>query len=167
VYRTWVETNYATQWCYDNFIQVRSMKKARDVYDQLSKLCERAEIEIDEKPTDSDGLRKAVLAGYFYNTAKLQGSGDYRTIKNPQTVHAHPSSALAKDPPRWVVFHELVFTTKEYMRTVTEIRPEWLVEIAPHYYQKKDIDEMMAKKLPKAAGLSATASNGTAAASGR
>jgi pre-mRNA-splicing factor ATP-dependent RNA helicase DHX16 len=161
VYQTWVESGYSTQWCYDNFIQVRSMKRARDVHDQLAKLCERAEIDLEGHAADADGLRKAILSGYFYNTAKLQGTGDFRTIKNPQTVHAHPSSALAKDPPRWVVFHELVFTTKEYMRTITEIRPEWLVEIAPHFYKKSEIDEMTAKKVPKAAGLSAQAAAGT------
>ncbi|KAG8466897.1 hypothetical protein KFE25_008276 [Diacronema lutheri] len=164
VYRAWAECGYGTQWCYDNFIQVRSMKRARDVHEQLAKLCERAEIELaPAEAADPDGLRKAILSGYFYNTAKLQGSGDYRTVKNPQTVHVHPSSALAKDPPRWVVFHELVFTTKEYMRTITEIRPEWLVEIAPHYYQARDIDVMVGKKLPKGAGLSAQPMPGGAA----
>mmetsp|Transcript_38970 Transcript_38970/g.96645 ORF Transcript_38970/g.96645 Transcript_38970/m.96645 type:complete len:145 (-) Transcript_38970:106-540(-) len=144
------------------------MKRARDVYEQLAKLCERTEVELEtDKEADSDGLRKAVLAGYFYNTAKLQGSGDYRTVKNPQTVHVHPSSALAKDPPKWVVFHELVFTTKEYMRTVTEIRPEWLLEIAPHYYQKKDIDELVGKKMPKGTGLSAQPPGAGGGGSGR
>ena len=38
-------------------------------------------------------------------------------------------------PPRWLVYHELAFTTKEYMRTVAPIKSEWLLEIAPHYYQ--------------------------------
>lgn len=51
-----------------------------------------------------------------------------------------------------MVYHELVLTSKEYMRVVSEIKPEWLVEIAPHYYNKKDILEMAAKKLPKALG---------------
>lgn len=26
------------------------------------------------------------------------------------------------------------------MRQVTEIKPEWLVEIAPHYYKQKDVE---------------------------
>ena len=30
-----------------------------------------------------------------------------------------------------------MLTTKEYMRVVSEIKPEWLVDIAPHYYSKK------------------------------
>lgn len=41
--------------------------------------------------------------------------------------------------PRWVVYHELVLTTKEYMRTVSEIKPEWLVEVAPHYYNRREL----------------------------
>lgn len=164
VYATWVESNYSTQWCYDNFIQVRSMRRARDIHEQLERLCERVELNVDvpAASADADGLRKAILAGYFYNTARLQSSADYRTIKNPQTVHVHPSSSLAKDPPKWVVFHELVFTTKEFMRNISEIRSEWLVEIAPHYYQKKDIDDGSGKRLPnqRAAALSAAANGG-------
>jgi len=154
VYTTWRDTNYSSQWCAENFIQIRSMKRARDVHEQLEGLCERTEVPLDATAggNEEDAVRKAVLAGYFYHTAKLQSSGDYRTIKNPQTVHVHPSSSLAKEPPRWVCFHELVFTTKEFMRTVSEIAPEWLVEIAPHYYQQKDIDDSHNKRMPNAKG---------------
>ncbi len=40
-------------------------------------------------------------------------------------------------PPKWVLYHELVETSKEYMRNIIVIKPEWLVEIAPHYYKPK------------------------------
>ncbi|KAL2971452.1 hypothetical protein AAZX31_15G197300 [Glycine max] len=104
VYNSWKEINYSTQWCYENYIQVSSMKRARDIHDQL--------------------------AGFFPHSARLQKNGSYRTVKHSQTVHIHPSSGLAQVLPRWVVYHELVLTTKEYMRQVTELK-EWLVEIAP------------------------------------
>ena len=61
--------------------------------------------------------------------------------------------------PRWVVYFELVLTSKEFMRTVSEIRPQWLLEIAPHYYSKKELADETAKKLPKNLGKAAT--NGT------
>lgn len=54
--------------------------------------------------------------------------------------------------PRWVVYQELVLTSKEFMRTVSEIKPDWLVEVAPHMYSKKEIAELAAKKLPKTVG---------------
>lgn len=71
-------------------------------------------------------------------------------------MNIHPSSGLVKELPRWVVYFELVFTTKEYMRQVIEIEPKWLMEIAPHYYKKSEIEAEMAKQ-PKAVGKAAGA----------
>uniref|UniRef100_A0A0E0LTX7 RNA helicase n=1 Tax=Oryza punctata TaxID=4537 RepID=A0A0E0LTX7_ORYPU len=135
VYNSWKETDYSTQWCYENYIQVRSMKRARDIRDQLEGLLERVEIEISSNASDLDAIKKAITSGK---------NGSYRTVKNPQTVL-----------PRWVIYHELVLTTKEYMRQVTELKPDWLVEIAPHYYQLKDVDDTGTKKLPKGQGRAA------------
>ena len=58
VYDQWVETGYSTQWCFENFIQHRSMKRARDVREQLEGLMERVEIEISSNPNDSVPIRK-------------------------------------------------------------------------------------------------------------
>nr|GEV26493.1 pre-mRNA-splicing factor ATP-dependent RNA helicase DEAH1-like isoform X1 [Tanacetum cinerariifolium] len=35
------------------------------------------------------------------------------------------------------------------MRQVSELKPEWLVEIAPHYYQLKDVENLASKKMPR------------------
>ncbi|KAK4835647.1 hypothetical protein QYF36_012444 [Acer negundo] len=152
VYNSWRECNYSTQWCYENYIQVRSMKRARDIRDQLEGLLERVEIEITSNMNELDVIKKAITSGFFPHSAKLQKNGSYWTVKHPQRVHVHPSSGLAQILPRWVVYHELVLTTKEYMRQVTELKPEWLVEIAPHYYQLKDVEDSATKKMPKGAG---------------
>ncbi|ERM99915.1 pre-mRNA-splicing factor ATP-dependent RNA helicase DEAH1 [Amborella trichopoda] len=152
VYNSWKETNYSTQWCYENYIQVRSMKRARDIRDQLEALLERVEIEPSTNENDHESIRKAITAGYFHNSARLQKNGSYRTVKNPQNVHIHPSSGLAEALPRWVVYYELVMTTKEYMRQVIELKPEWLVEIAPHYYQLKDVEDSGSRKMPRGQG---------------
>lgn len=40
--------------------------------------------------------------------------------------------------PLRVVYHELVLTTKEYMREVTTIDPRWLVEFAPAFFKVSD-----------------------------
>uniref|UniRef100_A0A673A1E1 RNA helicase n=1 Tax=Sphaeramia orbicularis TaxID=375764 RepID=A0A673A1E1_9TELE len=105
VYTQWVESGYSTQWCYENFIQFRSMRRARDVRDQLEGLMDRIEVEV------------AVTAGYFYHTARLS-KGGYKTVKHQQTVYVHPNSSLFEEQPRWLIYHELVFTTKEFMRQV-------------------------------------------------
>lgn len=151
LYNQWEETGFNMQWCYENFVQYRSLKRARDVREQLVQLMERTEVEMESNSEDTLGIRKAIASGYFYNTARMQKSGDYRTVKNAQTVHIHPQSCLFQQevPPRWLIFHELVLTSKEFMRNVIEIESQWLVEIAPHYYKPKDIEDEKSKKMPK------------------
>ncbi|TYZ68213.1 hypothetical protein PybrP1_010010 [[Pythium] brassicae (nom. inval.)] len=154
VYNQWVETNYSTQWTYENFVIMRSLKTARDVREQLEGLCDRVELERASNRADHEAVRKAICAGYFYNTAKLDSSGHYKTVKQAHAVYIHPSSCLIKleEVPRWVVYHELAFTTKEYMRSVIPIKAEWLTELAPHYYKTKEVEDARNKKMPKGAG---------------
>jgi pre-mRNA-splicing factor ATP-dependent RNA helicase DHX16 len=118
VWDTWVETQYSTQWCYENFIQFRSMQKARSIRDQLVGLMERTEIPLlsNPDPGNTIPIRKALTAGFFYNTARIQRSGDsYRTIKTHQNVYIHPSSSLHEEKPKWILYFELVLTSKEYI----------------------------------------------------
>lgn len=128
------------------------MKRARDIRDQLEGLLERVEIELMSNSNDLEAIKKAITAGFFPHSARMQKNGSYRTVKHPQTVYIHPTSGLAQALPRWVIYHELVLTTKEYMRQVTELKPDWLVEIAPHYYQMKDVEDSGSKKMPRGVG---------------
>jgi len=95
---------------------------------------------------------QAVTAGFFYHTARLSNSGQYKTVKHQQTVTVHPNSCLADDRPRWIIYHELVFTTKEFMRQVIEIENSWLLEVAPHYYKTKELSDGSGHKMPKRTG---------------
>ncbi len=56
----WVESGYSTQWCFENFIQFRSMKRARDVRDQLEGLMDRIEVELSSCSDDSVPIRKVI-----------------------------------------------------------------------------------------------------------
>lgn len=153
VWDTWVETDYSTQWCYENFVQFRSMNKARSIREQLLGLMERTEVELVSNPDPSNtvNIRKAFTAGFFYHTARLNKSGEsYRTLKTSQTVSIHPSSSLYGETPRWVLYFELVLTSREFMRQCIEIQPAWLTEVASHYYKAKDLEDDSLKKLPRA-----------------
>ena len=153
VWNQWVDSDFSPVWSKENFLQQRSLTRARDVRDQLAKLCER--VEVAPSSCGSSNLRpikRAITAGFFPNAARLQKSGDgYRTVKNNTSVWIHPSSVLmAVDPPeKMVVYFELVQTTKEYMRSVMPIEARWLAELAPHFHKKKDVEELEEKKMPK------------------
>jgi pre-mRNA-splicing factor ATP-dependent RNA helicase DHX16 len=153
VWNQWVDSDFSPIWSRENFLQQRSLTRARDVRDQLAKLCERVEVTMSTcGATNLRPIKRAITAGFFPNAARLQKSGDsYRTVKNNTTVYIHPSSVLmGVDPPeKMVVYFELVQTTKEYMRSVMPIEIRWLAELAPHFHKKKDIEAMEEKKMPK------------------
>ncbi|CAH0555809.1 unnamed protein product [Brassicogethes aeneus] len=154
VYNQWKDSDYSTQWCYENFIQYRSMKRARDVREQLVGLMQRVEIEMVSNVSETVDIRKSITAGYFYHIARLSKGGNYKTVKHNQSVTIHPNSALFEELPRWLLYHELVFTTKEFMRQVVEIESKWLLEVAPHYYKQKELEDPTNKKMPKTVGRS-------------
>lgn len=58
-------------------------------------------------------------------------------MRGDHPVSLHPTSVLAKygAPPEWVVYHDVILTKEEYIRDCTKIRPQWLMELAPHFYQ--------------------------------
>jgi len=134
--------------CYDNYINARSMQSAKSVRDQLKRTMERLNIEM--KSTDFKdkeyypNIRRCLVAGFFMQVAHLEKSGHYLTIKDNQVVALHPSSCLTHKP-EWVLYNEFVLTSKNFVRTVTQVRGEWLLEIASQYYDVKTFPKSEAK----------------------
>ncbi|MCJ1452500.1 hypothetical protein MMC28_002843 [Mycoblastus sanguinarius] len=155
IWNQWVDSDFSYVWARENFLQQRSLTRARDVRDQLAKLCDRVEVTISTVgAADLVPVQKSLTAGFFPNAARLQKSGDsYRTVKNGMTTYLHPSSTLFDVNPKWIIFYELVLTSREYMRGNLPIQAEWLAEAAPHYHKKKDLEALGTdRKMPKGQG---------------
>jgi HrpA-like RNA helicase len=64
----------------------------------------------------------------------------YKTIRGGEFVHVHPSSVLFTLPggikklPNYIIFAELLITSKQYVRTLSVIDESWLPLVAPHMY---------------------------------
>ncbi|KAM4815465.1 LOW QUALITY PROTEIN: pre-mRNA-splicing factor ATP-dependent RNA helicase DHX16-like, partial [Thomomys bottae] len=152
VYKQWAESGYSSQWCYENFVQVRSMRRARDVREQLEGLLERVEVGLSSCQGDYIGVHKAITSGYFYHIAWLTPTG-YRIVKKRHEVVIPPNSSLFKEqPPCWLLYHEVVLTSKAFMRQVLEIESSWLLEVAPHFYKAKEVEDSHTKKMPPKIG---------------
>ena len=61
-------------------------------------------------------------------------------------MYIHPSSALFNRAPEWLIYHELVLTTREYCHNVTAIEPKWLVEVAPQFFKVADANKISKRK---------------------
>jgi pre-mRNA-splicing factor ATP-dependent RNA helicase DHX16 len=71
IFEQWAEAQYSQQWCYENFVQYKSLCRVRDIRDQLAALCERVEVVIESTPNEVVPVQKAITSGYFYNTVSV------------------------------------------------------------------------------------------------
>ncbi|KNC23658.1 hypothetical protein FF38_13728 [Lucilia cuprina] len=138
VYNSWKNNKFSNAWCYENFVQIRTLKRSQDVRKQLLGIMDRHKLDVVSAGKNSVRIQKAICSGFFRNAAKKDPQEGYRTLVDSQVVYIHPSSALFNRQPEWVIYHELVQTTKEYMREVTTCDPKWLVEFAPSFFRFSD-----------------------------
>ncbi|XP_008808919.1 probable pre-mRNA-splicing factor ATP-dependent RNA helicase DEAH5 isoform X1 [Phoenix dactylifera] len=146
VYEAWKAKNFSGPWCFENFVQSRSLRRAQDVRKQLLTIMDRYKLDVVSAGKNFTKIRKAITAGFFFHSARKDPQEGYRTIVENQPVYIHPSSALFQRQPDWVIYHELVMTTKEYMREVTVIDPKWLVELAPRFFKSADPTKLSKRK---------------------
>ncbi|KAF3777656.1 putative pre-mRNA-splicing factor ATP-dependent RNA helicase [Nymphaea thermarum] len=150
VYHAYKQNDEDSTWCYENFVNHRAMKAADNVRQQLVRIMARYNLKLCSTDFNSRdyyvNIRKAMLAGYFMQVAHLERTGHYLTVKDNQVVHLHPSICL-DHKPEWVIYNEYVLTSRNFIRTVTDIRGEWLIDIAPHYYDLDNFPKCEAKRV--------------------
>ncbi|KAI4814727.1 hypothetical protein KUCAC02_003905 [Chaenocephalus aceratus] len=82
-------------------------------------------------------VRRCIARGMFVNAAELQPDGSYLALDTHQPVSIHPSSVLFQGKPAYVVFNELLHTSRCYMRDLCLVDADWLLEAAPEYFGRK------------------------------
>ncbi|XP_061738487.1 pre-mRNA-splicing factor ATP-dependent RNA helicase PRP16 isoform X2 [Nerophis ophidion] len=139
VYMQWKNNNYSSIWCNDHFIHTKAMRKVREVRSQLKDIMVQQRMNLISCGSDWDIIRKCICAAYFHQAAKLKGIGEYVNVRTGMPCHLHPTSSLfgMGYTPDYIIYHELVMTTKEYMQCVTAVDGEWLAELGPMFYSVK------------------------------
>ncbi|KAL4370878.1 hypothetical protein AHAS_Ahas06G0109800 [Arachis hypogaea] len=148
VYQQWKQHDYRGDWCNDHFLHVKGLRKAREVRSQLLDIVKTLKISLTTCWPDTDIVRKAICSAYFHNAARLKGVGEYVNCRTGMPCHLHPSSALygMGATPEYVVYHELILTTKEYMQCATAVEPQWLAELGPMFFSVKESDKKKQKQ---------------------
>ncbi|KAL0408506.1 UNVERIFIED_CONTAM: putative pre-splicing factor ATP-dependent RNA helicase DEAH4 [Sesamum radiatum] len=114
IYELWHQTDYKTDWCKENNLQVRGMMFVKDVRKQLTQIMQK------------------IAKGFANQLAeRMIRHNGYRTLGfKSQLVQVHPSSVLKPDEdgmlPNYVVYHELIATSRPYMRNVCAVEMQWV-----------------------------------------
>ncbi|CAL5229034.1 g12281 [Coccomyxa viridis] len=146
VYEGWKTSKFSKPWAYENFVQERSLKRAQDVRKQLLQIMDRYKLDMVSAGGNYVKIQKAICSGFFFHAARKDPQEGYKTVVEQTPVFIHPSSALFQRQPDWVIYHELVLTSKEYMREVCSIDPKWLVELAPRFFKSADAHKLSRRK---------------------
>ncbi|CAK7236254.1 DEAH-box RNA helicase prp16 [Sporothrix eucalyptigena] len=140
VYSQWKSNGYLDSWCTRHFLHSKSLRRAKEVREQLVDIMKMQKMPMTSCGTDWDVIRKCICSGYYHQAAKVRGIGEYINLRTSVTVQLHPTSALygLGFLPDYVVYHELILTSKEYMSTVTAVDPRWLAELGGVFYSVKE-----------------------------
>ncbi|EGO52925.1 hypothetical protein NEUTE1DRAFT_133455 [Neurospora tetrasperma FGSC 2508] len=140
VYTQWKANGYNDGWCVRHFLHSKSLRRAKEVREQLLDIMKMQNMKMMSCGTDWDVIRKCICSGYYHQAAKVKGIGEYINLRTSVTVQLHPTSALygLGFLPDYVVYHELILTSKEYMSTVTSVDPHWLADLGGVFYSVKE-----------------------------
>uniref|UniRef100_UPI00358F01F0 probable ATP-dependent RNA helicase DHX35 isoform X1 n=1 Tax=Myxine glutinosa TaxID=7769 RepID=UPI00358F01F0 len=151
VYEAFMKHKKNSQWCQENFLNYKGLVRAVAVREQLVRLLARLDVPSCSSEGDPDAVLRCIVSGFFANAAQFHYTGNYRTIREGYELFIHPSSVLyGEKPPKWVLYSELVQSTHHYMRDISAVDVNWLLELAPHFYQQgteRELGEKRAKLL--------------------
>ena len=126
-------------WCKQRKVNVRTMRQALNIRNQLRSLCSREKLMTDRPPPDpqpfeplsperAETLLRCFLTGFVTKCALLAPDGSYVTTQGKHVVAIHPSSVLHGQKKEAIMFLEHVFTQKNYAKKVSAIQADWVIK---------------------------------------
>jgi pre-mRNA-splicing factor ATP-dependent RNA helicase DHX15/PRP43 len=141
-----------------NYLNHRVLSAAINVKTQLKQILYTAKTNLENNQAfsslkSSERLKIAYLSGFYLQIAHLQRNGTYCVFNESHLVLIHPSSAV-KNKPDFVLYLEFVLTSKNYIRTVSEINPQWLIQLYPDVFDPSKLKNIETRRALESAAKS-------------
>ena len=133
IYQAWESSGYRRDFHGKYALSDRGMEFARDIRNQLLGLFhERQHREYTDVKV-IDAMRQSLCAGFVTKIAhRLPNHNGYRTLgENPILAQVTMARQLADAEgllPEWIIYHELITTSRPFMRHVLKIEPQWIIK---------------------------------------
>ncbi|KAK3628167.1 DEAH-box RNA helicase prp16 [Elasticomyces elasticus] len=140
VYQQWAANGMKDGWCTKHFLHPKALYRAKEIRQQIEDIMKGLDMPVISCGYDLDIVRQCICSGFYHQAAKRKGLGEYINLRTSVSVQLHPTSALfnSGDPPDYVVYHELILTSKEYMSCVTAVDAHWLADLGGVFYSVKE-----------------------------
>ena len=139
--------------CRDNFLSFLRIREWAEVHRQLEDVAKELRLEVPNghaapgNRADLDvRIHRALLTGLLSKIGQWNPEQRVYIGAKQTRFMLHPSSALAKKPPAWVMAFELVETSQLFARTAAKLDPEWLDEVGAHLLKRSYSDPHWSEK---------------------
>lgn len=136
IYNAFLKAGKVRSWADKNYLNYNALLRVVDIRNRLVNLLKRMKVKLISAEGDLESIQRCITAGFFANAARLQADGSYKTIRGNYDLHVHPLSVIFKcsRPPEYVLFISVLHTTKHFIRDLTAIKKDFLIEEAPQFY---------------------------------
>lgn len=135
--------------CKESFLSFLRVREWGEVHRQLEDVVRELKLTQATRRHDN-ALHLALLTGLLSRVGQWNAENRVYMGARQTRFAIHPSSALARKPPAWIMAFELVETTQLFARAVAKIEPEWLLEAAPHLLKRSYSDPHWSEKSARA-----------------
>jgi HrpA-like RNA helicase len=153
VYYQWVCSGRSKSWASDRYFKLRSLSSAYDVSKQLRTILSSIRIPIPEpekRPsvdqTDVMEVLKCFCTSFYLHVARKHAQRPfYFPYAMSKLAHLHqtsegivplflqPSCAIREQEHEWIIYHDVQYTGRPFMRCASAIRYEWVQETIDRY----------------------------------
>jgi ATP-dependent helicase HrpA len=150
--------NQMRRFCRAHFLSFPRMREWRDLHAQLEEaVAELGGVRPTGRPASYEAVHRSIATG-LWGQVGLRKERNLYQLGGGREAMAFPGSGLfertiphrpagpgekparaprpAGGPGRWVVAGEIVETSRVFLRTLAEIAPEWILELAPHLVKR-------------------------------
>ncbi|HET19719.1 MAG TPA: DUF3418 domain-containing protein, partial [Chromatiales bacterium] len=132
--------------CEKHFLSYVRMREWRSLHQELRGLFHEEGVKENESAAPEDAIHRALMTGLLGHLAlreeekrkttpaKWKGRPEpqaYRGVKG-RKLAIHPGSALAKQPPKWLMSAQWIETARLWGATNAAINPRWIEPLARH-----------------------------------
>ncbi len=135
--------------CKETFLSLPRIREWGEVHRQLEDVVRELSLPAAAGGS-ADALHRALLTGLISKVGQWNAESRVYIGAKQTRFAIHPSSALARKPPAWIMAFELVLTTQLFARVAAKIEPEWLLEAAPHLLKRSYSDPHWSEKSARA-----------------
>ncbi|ESO86978.1 hypothetical protein LOTGIDRAFT_166714 [Lottia gigantea] len=158
IYKEWeqVPEGQKKKWCVDNALNSKSLQGACELVDEICSIFKLNWSTVVKKTFSTkveleEALQKLILFAFYENIVHSLGHArmGYYIPSLRQRVFIHPSSALnsLNDSSQWLVFINMLKTSRDYITVVTPVEESWIRRITSLKTKQFDIDEAKRKSV--------------------